>query len=131
MVKPKAKYGDISHVDHIPGGKRFWKVGSVYQLRANICMFKNKLGIMPALKKYHRKTNQLWIEGFGDVNDQLSEKGSLFILLRPPSYNTIINSNNKSLLQNCYQIKVLCKEKIGWFKLFSNISPRSYCSPVK
>ena len=128
--KPTAKRGDISHVDHIPGGKRFWKVGRAYQLRASVYIFKDKIGIMPVLKKYHRKTNQRWIEAY-TVHDHLAEKGSLFILLRPPCYKTVLKAKDGSALESCYQIKVLCGEKIGWIKLGSSCSPRQYCSPVK
>ena len=128
--KPTAKRGDISHVDHIPGGKRFWKVGRAYQLRASVYIFKDKIGIVPVLKKYHRKKNQRWFEAYHD-HDHLTEKGSIFILLRPPSYITVLNSNDRSSMQGCYQIKVLCGEKIGWIKIGSSYSPRQYCFPVK
>lgn len=99
-------------------------------MKANVYLFKDKIGHAPVLTKYHRKTNQRWVEAYS-VQDHLAEKGSVFILLRPPCYKTILNSKDGSALQGCYQIKVLCGEKIGWIKLGSSISPRQYCSPVK
>jgi len=130
IQKPPPKRGDLSHVDRIPGGKRFWKVGAAYQMRANILLFTNEIGISSVPKKYHRRTNQRWMEKYV-VAEHMVEKGSVFILLRPPSYKTILNTRESSALQGCYQIKVLCGEKIGWLKCDSGVSPRQFCCPVK
>lgn len=55
IQKPTAKHGELSHVDRIPGGKRFWKVGRAYQLKANVYLFKDKIGHAPVLTKYHAR----------------------------------------------------------------------------
>ena len=130
--------GRLSHVDHIPGGKRFWKMGGIYQVNVAVAIASAKIELIETNRKRHRRTNVRWRGNdlIDYPNKQIFftriDKGSIFILLGKPDYKTIIGTNNPPHdLCEAYQIKVLCNEKIGWIQLNKNLSPRHYCSPVK
>lgn len=122
--------GDLTHVDHIPGGKRFWKVGQLYRVVRNgsWVLFDRKYELVEAAKWLHRKTNQR-LDDAPASHTGLLEKHSLFILLRPPSYVSIVNGFHP--MNEAYQINVLNNEKVGWLTLYANRSPREYCVPVR
>ena len=130
--------GRLSHIDHIPGGKRFWKMGGIYQVNVAVAIASAKIELIETNRKRRRRTNVRWRGN--DIIDYPNkqifftriDKGSIFILLGKPDYKTIIGTNNPPHdLCEAYQIKVLCNEKIGWIQLNKNLSPRHYCSPVK
>jgi len=130
--------GRLSHVGHIPGGKRFWKVGGIYQVNVAVAIASAKIELIETNRKRRRRTNVRWRGNdlIDYPNKQIFftriDKGSIFILLGKPDYKTIIGTNNPPHdLCEAYQIKVLCNEKIGWIQLNKNLSPRHYCSPVK
>ena len=125
MLKKK-----IGHIDNIPGGKRFWKVGKAYCLRYPANLYPFKIELTEVSKKRHRYRNIRWEESMIHLYmAEAVEAKQLFILLRPPCYKTILDENHT--MTDCYQIKVLCGEKIGWLKLSAKLSPRQYCYPVK
>lgn len=135
-IKKIPHRGVLSHVDHIPGGKRFWKVGRIYQLNASVGLWSAPTHMVELTKKDHSRRNMRW-----NVNEQFSyashirdfgtlNKSDIFILLAKPDYKTVRGRGGGTLDGN-YQIKVLCNEKIGWIKVRNDLSPRYYCSPVK
>ena len=140
IAEKQPQRGRLSHVKHIPGGKRFWKVGGIYRLNVAVAIASAKIELVEANRKRHRRTNDRWRGVANDLidypNNRVSftrlDKGYIFILLGKPDYKTIIGTNNPPHdICEAYQIKVLCNEKIGWIQLDKNISPRYYCSPVK
>lgn len=141
MIKSQKipKRGRLGHVDHIPGGKRFWKVGRVYQTQEFVSVCKVKIELIEADRKLHRRTNVRWSssETVARTKDVFAihrlEKDSIFILLANPDYKTIQSNvlfGFDNLFGN-YQLKILCNEKILWLCMPINISPRHYCFPIK
>lgn len=137
--KPKKlpRRGRLDHVDHIPGGKRFWKVGRLYQLTEVVMLYSQKTDLVEVKRKTHRRNNWRWqnnniFNPFISVHEPQSriEKGSIFMLLAKPDYKTI-NGGSGDVLTGKYQLKVLCNEKIGWIHVSTRLSPRQYCFPVK
>ena len=95
----------IGYVKHIPGGKRFWKVGNLYQLKKGIQFSFNSFGIDKVSMREHRIFNNYWREKNKNnpflslVKDWINlQKGSIVMLLNKPDYKTIISEN----LNNSY-----------------------------
>ncbi len=134
----------IGHIDQIPGGKRFWKVGRAYMLRYAKTLYAFQLDLIESKKSFHRRRNIRWIDSsymsvFNPLNNgnhinNKIDKNTVFILLRPPLYQTLLpHKEDKGLpsqLYFHYQIKVLCGEKTGWFAFPANVSPRTICKPI-
>lgn len=130
-IKKIPHRGVLSHVDHIPGGKRFWKVGRIYQLNCTVGYQTNPTHMVELRKKDHRYRNMRWeVNEHFNYGDFILNKSDIFILLAKPNYKTVRGVGGGSLDGN-YQIKVLCNENIGWIKIRNDLSPRYYCTPVK
>lgn len=130
--------GRLAHVDHIPGGKRFWKVGRLYQLTEFVMLYSQKTDLVEVKKKTHRRNNIRWLNNNvfnpfipGQEPRHRIEKGSIFMLLAKPDYKTVIGSISGDTLAGSYQLNILCNEKSGWIHLSHRLSPRCYCSPLK
>ncbi len=131
--------GRLAHVDHIPGGKRFWKVGRLYQLTEFVMLYSQKTDLVEVKQKTHRRNNRRWQNNNlfnpfipGHEHMHRIEKGSIFMLLAKPDYKTVIDAALTSdTLVESYQLNILCNEKSGWIHLSHRLSPRCYCSPLK
>lgn len=130
--------GRVTHVDHIPGGKRFWKVGRLYQLTEFVMLYSQKTDLVEVKQKTHRRNNIRWFNNNvfnpfipGQEPRHRIEKGSIFMLLAKPDYKTVIGSISGDTLAGSYQLNILCNEKSGWIHLSHRLSPRCYCSPLK
>ena len=137
-AKKFPKRGRLAHVDHIPGGKRFWKVGHLYQLTEFVMLYSQKTDLVEVKQKTHRRNNSRWLNNNvynpfipGQEPRHRIEKGSIFMLLAKPDYKTVIGNTNGDTLAGSYQLNILCNEKSGWIHLSHRLSPRYYCSPLK
>lgn len=129
----RRKRGQLSYITHIPGGKRFWKVGRLYKAKAAFNLYPEYFELAKSSRSIHRRYNIRWLQPdpFTTKSKQIS-KNTIILLLSKPKYLT-----NKFLplekidIGNYYQIQVLCNENIGWIHLSFNKSPRCFFSTIK
>lgn len=132
--------GRLHHIDHIPGGKRFWKVGAIYKTIKTIFLMSNKKEMVEVERKIHRRNNVRWIVNSSGIIVEPLLENTVFILLRPPNYHDVEHMSSPwsgygvkyhTKVYPEYQIKILAGEHIGWIWLPAKNSPREYCIPVK
>lgn len=139
----------ISYIKHIPGGKRFWKIGRLYQLKKKLVVSVNHFNLVEVCSREHRKSNVRWKENppyapwyHPNENWFDLEKDSIIMLINKPNYKSIIDNTkidntknhiyylHKTPLIDSYQIHVQSEKKIGWILLNKNISPKIFFKPV-
>lgn len=127
------KRGQLSYITHIPGGKRFWKVGRLYKAKADFYLYPEYFELTKSSRSIHRRHNIRWISPWApSPKSKHVSKNTIILLLSNPKYLT-----NKFLPSekidkgNFYQIQVLCNENIGWIHLSFNKSPRCFFSTIK
>lgn len=141
----KRSQKNLGYVKHIPGGKRFWKIGNLYQLIKKTQLSFQDYGLAEVSPREHNLFNNRWRDKqantpFVNLNKNyiVLEPGSVVMLIGKPNYKTIIKTNNFSYygvfhtpLIDSYQIKVFYENKIGWILVNKNISPKTLFKPVK
>jgi len=141
----KKSHKKIEYLEHIPGGKRFWRVGNLYELKKGIQLSFHNFGIEKVSAREHKIYNNNWRERNKNnpflslAKDWISlQKGSIVMLIEKPDYKTVLAEEQNSMyflfntpLVNSYQIKVFYQNKIGWILLNKDISPRVFFDPIK
>lgn len=134
VLRNLPRHGRLTHIKHIPGGKRFWKVGAIYKLKLNnFLMLVSKDNIIQATRAEHRRFNIRHIRRLPpNVKPIVLPKETIVMLLKNPTYMVNITERSDGVRsEGIYEIKVLCNDQVGWISLSMSRSPREYFSRIR